>query len=652
MKRSSSLAGVIAIVFVILAANVVIGAAVVFGDAGTSGGDGRRLQWDRYDVVINNLDTAENRFHVVEDYDLSIAVGPFSFGYREIPLDRIERIENVQVYDGQTPLRSGCAGGAGTVCVTESDDMLNIRYYFTSQAQSRSTRDIRIEYDVVGALRSYEDGDQLYWVALAPDRAFPVLDSQVTVVMPEDRPPELTASYPDTWAETVQGNTITWEAPGPLGTDKTVEVRVQYPHNPAMDKPGWQAGFDRWRSYEDNIQPLVSLVLLGLGVLVTIGGMLLVYIRYTRRGRDPESVVVPEYLSEPPSVEYAGIVGVLLDEYADMQDIMGALVDLARRGYLVIEQKETGGLFGMFKNSEFVFHRTDKDTGDLPGFEKTLLRGIFSGGETTVELSDLKNKFYKHIPAIKEQMYRELVRRGYFSRSPESTRQLYAIAGIGLMIVASGLFWAGVLWLTRISPLIGAPAVALGITGAALALVSQAMPAKTLKGAQEAARWRAFRNYLENIDRYGIENADEKFNRYMGYAIVFGVEKDWVKQVAPAMSTMPTWYHPTYLGGPWGRGYYGGPSRRDVGSGSGLDLGGGLGRSGSGLGGMEFGGLNEMSSSLTEGLNAMSSGLTQMLNDASSAMTSRPSSSGSGGGGFSGGGGGGGGSGGGGAGFG
>jgi hypothetical protein len=201
------------------------------------------------------------------------------------------------------------------------------------------------------------------------------------------------------------------------------------------------------------------------------------------------------------------------------------------------------------------------------------------------------------------------------------------------MIGASVLFWLAQ-GATLISPLIVVPPIGLGIVGAAGALAGSYMPAKTQKGSQDAALWKAFRRYMRNIEQYAdLEQAASQFERYIGYAVVFGVEKDWIRQLSPSLKSMPGWYFPTYLGGPWRGGYHRGSS---TGSGT-----------GGGLGGLSLdgpGGLNEMSRSLGEGLNSMSSGLTDMLNDASSAMTSHPKSSG--GGGFSGGGGGGGGSGG------
>ncbi len=597
-------------------------------------GDGRSLVWERFDVRIDQMDTAANRFRVAETYQLRIDRGPFRFGTAEIPLDRVNDIDALSVFENGQPLSQSCSGSAGTYCVTRSGGNLAVEYNFTTPAESGSTKQIALVYTVSGALRSYEGGDQLWWVAIPADLPFPVLNSTIAVELPADSPPDNFATYPEEWPYEVSGTTITWDAPGRLSSGDWVEVRVQYPHNPAMVEPGWQGSFDFEREYEETYKPFVSLILIALGLLIAIGGVLFVYTRYTKHGRDPEAIVVPEYLSEPPSDERPGVVGVLLDERADMKDIMGTLVDLAQRGHLVIEQKETGGVFGMFQSTEFEFHRQDKPDDDLRPYEETLLSGIF-GRKKSVELSDLRNKFYKKIPAIKEQLYREQVEQGYFTRSPDTTRNLWLAGAIGLLVVAGVLFFIGITLAETVSVFTFMPGFGLGVTGLALLLTSQFMPAKTEKGAQDAAKWKAFRRYLQNVERYGdVSEAADRFDKYMGYAVVFGLEREWVNTCAPVLTSMPTWYFPTYLGGPWGRGYVPGRSYGPI-TGGGFGSGGGLGDASFGGG---PGGLNDMSRSLTDGLNAMSSGMTQMLNDASKVMSSQPSSSGSSGGGWSGGG--------------
>lgn len=636
LERNSIIRTLVA-VGIMLAVNVFAGMAMS-GDLETAPSDGRSLHWERFDVTLNNFDTAANRFEVTESYVIAVETGPFSYGFADIPMGRLDDITNVTVSEGSTALTSSCYGSAGTYCVTREDDTLSIQYYFTSRVQSSQQRSIRIHYTVHGALRSYDEGDELFWVALPGDLSFPVRASKVTVSLPESITPLRWTSYPDTWAETHQANHLIWDSPPNPSREGTFEVRVKYPHNPAMKEPGWQNTYDLEQKYKDNFRPQVTLLLGALGLAIAIGGSLSVVIRYLNHGRDPDTVVVPEYLSELPGDERPGIVGLLLDETADMKDIMATFVDLAQRGYFVIEQTEESSLGGLFQNTEFEFHRTDKEWTDLRGYETALLRGLFPNREHT-KLDQLKTKFYTAIPGIKKQMYNELVQGGYFPRSPETTRNIWIGAGIGGMIVASLLFWAG-LKASLISWACIVPPIGIGIVGAVALLFANAMPAKTAKGAQQAALWRAFRRYLADIDkRKDIETAVRGFDQFFAYATAFGIEKDFMRRVAPALTQMPGWYFPTHMGGPWHGGYRtwrtgptSHPTSRAGGAPGGAtpDFGGSFGA----------GGLESMNRSLTEGLNSMSRGMTQMLNEASRAMTSKPQSSGSGGrgGGFSGGG--------------
>ncbi|RPI93458.1 MAG: DUF2207 domain-containing protein, partial [Chloroflexi bacterium] len=452
---------------------------------------------------------------------------------------------------------------------------------------------------------------------------------------PDDVPPQDWTSYPDEgWTVTEEGNTLSWESPPRPSDDGSFEVRVKYPHNPAMEKPSWQERYDLEQSYIDNVRPVVTLLLGALTVLLTVGGVLLVVLRYLRRGRDPVAVTVPEYLTEPPGDESPGIVGLLLDEKADMKDIMATFVDLARREYFVIEQTEERSLGGLLSNSAFEFHRTEKPADDLKSFEKKLLDGIFPKGRTDTELNQLKEKFYTFIPAIKQLMYWELTQQDYFKRSPESTRNNWLWGSIAMIVIASVGFWV-LRSATLISPLIILPPIGLGIVGAVGLLFADSMPAKTEKGSQQAALWRAFRRYLQNITRYqGDKPADEQFQKYLPNAIAFGMDQQFMRDIAPTLTQMPTWYHPTYMGGPWRGGYRRGPmviggGRVDSTPGVGIDLPGG---------GFSLGGLDR---SLGEGLNSMNRGITQVLNETSRVMNSRPKQSSSGGrrgGGFSGGG--------------
>ena len=64
------------------------------------------------------------------------------------------------------------------------------------------------------------------------------------------------------------------------------------------------------------------------------------------KGRDPRlRPIAAQY--EPPDKLTPGEVGTLIDNSVDMRDITASIVDLAVRGYLVIEEKKVDHLLGL-----------------------------------------------------------------------------------------------------------------------------------------------------------------------------------------------------------------------------------------------------------------------------------------------------------------
>ncbi len=121
-------------------------------------------------------------------------------------------------------------------------------------------------------------------------------------------------------------------------------MRVQWPHGiVGGSAPPWQTEAERM----DRIRSVVNLLLPALSLIVLIGGVLAVFMLWYTRGRDQSVPLTADYLSEPPSDLPAGVVGTLLDERADLKDVMATLLDLAQKGALRIEETEPAksGLF-------------------------------------------------------------------------------------------------------------------------------------------------------------------------------------------------------------------------------------------------------------------------------------------------------------------
>lgn len=600
---------------------------VILGSWEAAQAQDKSLNWQRYDV---NITVQSNSDILVEEIQqIEFTSGTFRFGFAAIPMDRLERIEDVQVseiIDGvERPYTPRTSNEYGFVTSTNEGD-LEITWYFPPTGNSVHTYILR--YRVIGGLRFYEGGDQLFWKAIAPDHNFPIQESRVTVTLPATFPQEqlkvesygasATSDYND------RGQVV-FEAQN-IPADQELEVRVEFPPGVVQGSPpSWQAAFDRKQTWG----PVLSYIFGGLGLILLAGGPLGVYLLWYMRGRDRPVGLVAEYITEPPTDMPAGVVGTLVDETADVKDVIASIVDLARRGALRMEEEKKEGFLGIGSGRDYIFHLEDPGKATRP-YEQTLIQRIFGKGQER-RMSDLRQKFYTAIPVLRNQLYQEVVSEGFFPRNPQTTRRLYSGLGCAGLVISAVIAIFLLAILGSISGWVACPGVALAVAMAALTIVGRHMPRKTPQGAEEAAKWLAFKRYLQNIEKHGdLEAVKEKFEEFLPYAVAFGLERRLINQFAAVDTPAPSWWGPVFLPG---HGYgHGGMAGQSTGTAGGPPgpLAGEGGQAPS---------LGRMSEGIGTSLASMSAGLGAMLSSASTVLTSTPpSSSSSRGGGWSGGG--------------
>lgn len=592
--------------------------------------------WETYDVTLAIQTNGDLR--VVERQRIRFTSGSFTFGFRDIPLDKTGGISQVGISEpGVGSYAEASNNQPYTFKTSRQGGSLVINWYFPPTENAVRTFDLA--YTVHGALRIHDSGDKLQWFAFPTDRAFGIQEASVTVSLPPGASFQIidSAGVEANWGQNADGTAVTYLATRPMSTSNYMEIGVEFTHGvvPA-DPPSWQAAQDQAENYELNVKPFVDLGLGLFAAVVGLGGPGLVYFAWYTRGRDPKVGPVPEYIEEPPDDLPPGILGTLLDEKADMRDVVATIIDLARKGALTIEETGSTGFLGL-GGSDFVFKKSPNPPALNP-VEQEVMRGIFRRGRDEIDLSDLRNKFYTQLPKIQSKLYKEMVSRKFFRTNPDSTRKLWR--GIGLVLIFGAVFVGGfaAAALSGFTGMLPCVIGALLLVGIAMLVAGGAMPAKTAKGAEAAERWSAFKRYLSRIENMAdMEQVGELFERYLPYAIAFGIKESWINKFKAYPSTpIPGWYYPYYR-------------TAGVGGGGGGSKGGGLAAPASGGG---PGGLQGMSDNLAGGLQSMSDGLTKMLNSTGRVLQSAPSSSGSSGGGgfssggFSGGGGGGGGGGG------
>ena len=258
---------------------------------------------------------------------------------------------------------------------------------------------------------------------------------------------------------------------------------------------------------------------------------------------------------QPPKGVQPGMVGTIIDETANPIDVSATLIDLAVRGFLRIEENDSGG---MFSRTDWTLTRLTPPAAErLLPYERQLLDGIFSSRGDTVRLSELKNTFASTLKRIQSEMYQEVVTRGWFRSSPQTQRGVWQ--GLGLVLAVLGgliLFYGR----PALSALLGggftggiALGVGLVLSGLIVWFLGGRMAAKTAEGSAVLAQSLGFKEYLTTAEAGQIEfeEASNIFSRYLPYAVVFGVADRWAKSFADVAKAaeaanqplvMPTWY--------------------------------------------------------------------------------------------------------------
>lgn len=601
---------------------------------------GRSLHWEQYDVTIDLH--PDGTFTVTEDQLINFTSGSFSEGFAVIPMDRIERISNIRVFENGEEYRRG-QWEPGTYDIIDYGHEVEITWRF--RTASSEIRNFTLQYDVAGGLRVYEETgrEQLWWRVVDTEFVADVRRATLTLNLPapvsEDvlaadvytlRSGATSISMPDS-------TTIVFNAAN-LNVGDAFEARAEFPAMTTAVRPGWQLADDAAREREERLAPLralTNLAFLALGVFLLVGGPVGSYLLWQAKGKDPAVVVPIDVLREPPDDLPPGAVGVLIDLQAHDHDVIATIVDLGERGVLHIE--ETGSnILGITFGRDWTIRKTGTTHG-LRDYEKETISAIF-GSRQEVQLTKIRERFSKQQAKVKEAMYQELVDHNYVEKNPQKVRRNWQATGFTIMIAGGGVgIFLGAL-ISPFAPMVWFPIGALVVVGIAMLILAQQMPRRTEAGAEAAARWQAFKRYLEDIERYQhVDEAKAIFSSYLPFAVAFGIERSWVRKFARVNTPAPHWYGPYHSGGPLRRPFPRGQGGRVIVASGGLPTDART----MGSGGPT---LQQMSSGMSTSLQSMSDGMFSMFSEASKVFKPYSSSSGSsgsfGGGGFSGGGGG------------
>ena len=367
----------------------------------------------------------------------------------------------------------------------------------------------KIKYIVENAVRTENPNfDEFYWNLLGPFWDLEIDNFEATIVFPEkgavdyytgelkNKSKEL-ASYIWEDEHTLKVYSIS-RVPKMQGiTISVVLPKIFTPYTPSFKE-----------KYGDLFWFLIPVIVFTI-----------FYMLWVKYGNDPKitKTTIPEY-DVPENLTPMELGMVMTNGRWFSKYITAAIINLAVKGYIKIEKESFKIL--IFTKNDFKLTKL-KDEGDLSGDEQMLMRKLFDG-KKTVMISDLKNSFYKDVKKIKERVMDNLY-----------DKKLVEVIGMqlkGFIIFIGGAFvFFGVSYLSR-DFYFGLSLVISGLISIFFGII---MAKRTEKGTEVMWKIKGFRLYMKTAEehRQRFYEKENIFEKFLPYAIVFGMAKLWAKKM-------------------------------------------------------------------------------------------------------------------------
>lgn len=470
---------------------------------------------------------------------------------------------------------------------------------------SDAVRTVVIRYRVDNALRFFQEDDQawdeLYWNVTGDEWPVPIERASVSVRLPAQvtgvRARGFTGGYGSTEESVEVGisdHVVNVRSMRGLGIHEGLTVAIAW--DSFITQPAGEYLIRRPTLWDRILRFFRS----NWPLLIPVVVLFAMHRIWSRHGRDPQRrAIAPMY--EPPPGLTPSEVGTLVDNRTDLRDVTAILVDLAVRGYLIIEETEEDKFLGLIKERDYVLElkKGGEDISGLKSHERKMLRAVFGSPKAgdRVHMSDLENEFYKDLPGIKDRIFSELMELKYYRSRPDRVLGLWVGIAVATGLLVGG---GGVLIAARFGMAPLTTVLAGVLTGAIVLGFGIFMPARTIAGTRALEAALGFEEFLQRVesDRFKkMITGPEMFERYLPYAMALAVEKKWAAAFADIYREQPDWYrgtghrgfHPTlFVGDLSGMTQHAATAMTSAprsSGGSGFSGGGGGGFSGGGFGG-------------------------------------------------------------------
>jgi uncharacterized membrane protein len=491
--------------------------------------------------------------------------GSFGWADYKLPLKKLGRVTDFSLSEGSMNYEPMPGDNPGTYQIHQTNDEFYVKWYYQAQDE---TRIFKLQYRVEDAVNVYQDVAEFYFKFVGENTETKIGSVDVTIKLPE----HADTSQVRAWAhgplhgqlEFREGKIRLWVSP--LPQRNFWEVRIIFPNDWILASLTRQELFmrdqimneerllversnarklaiQRKNEFREQYQNTASQ---GSWLIVLVG-LLVFWFLYNRYGKSHQVPVYGTLSSEIPENIAPAIANYI---YTIGQPGAGAMVatmlDLARRGFLKIEEREVENrsIFGKSKKTIYILKLINKTylekKDELLVFERDLIDFIFSTlakGAEEIQLEDIKkssSQVQKWFKNWKKMIKDQWGGGSFYEKS--SVQGVIISVLISIAMIVLGIF---------IAIYFGVSGAIVIIAGILMCFVSFAILTYTRDVKFLRVKLLALKKYLRNFHvQRDPGNWQSNIEQFLVYAVTLGISSATIKKM---LAAIPEWHGGAYF---------------------------------------------------------------------------------------------------------
>lgn len=262
--------------------------------------------------------------------------------------------------------------------------------------------------------------------------------------------------------------------------------------------------------------------------LLPLIAFVICYKLWLKNGKDfnLNKSIMPEYYP-PKDLSLLEIGAILNNGKIKNEYLSSEIINLAVKGLLTIEQVKVFWIFG----KTYVFKATGKDTKSLNLVELGIYNGIF-GAKSEVRLLEIKTSFFESYKGIKDDVLSGLDVKDLFNKKSLTIQKIFL--GLAFFFIFDAIILLSLYFSINVAyqHFVLVLMISIVLMGPIFLFFGIFMAQRTRKGEEVLNQILGFKMYmsLAEIDRQKFNEKENIFEKYLPYAIAFGITKLWIKK--------------------------------------------------------------------------------------------------------------------------